>query len=430
MTGHEPAPIANPLMRHERAAVELASTTVTYGVALALLFGFLTALLIVPACEVRDMRAHVNEALADRERAATLHSAEGAWKGVVSANRALLAGLAGFERALERDSRMGRGLRPPTQALFTDRLGAGNERVYPGRDGWLYFRADVEYVTGPGFLHPGVMRRRVQTSDEWEGVPQPDPRPAIEQFAKDLAARGITLILMPVPLKPGVHPEHLATSAAHAGVIHNPSWAALLEELGRDGIPVFDPSDALAAVRRTAPAYLQTDTHWRPEAMEVVAGQLAAFIRAHVPLPDVTPPAVRIERREVTHVGDTARMLDLADDSTLFPAESVWLRRILRADGQLWTSSRGADVLLLGDSFSNIYSLASLEWGTSAGLAEQLSDTLGRPLDRLVQNDDGAFATREMLARDPDRLAGTRVVVWQFAARELAFGDWKLLPLR
>ena len=40
---------------------------------------------------------------------------------------------------------------------MTGWLGAGNERVYPGRDGWLFYRPDVEYLTGPGFLDPAVM---------------------------------------------------------------------------------------------------------------------------------------------------------------------------------------------------------------------------------------------------------------------------------
>ena len=118
-------------------------------------------------------------------------------------------------------------------------------------------------------------------------------------------------------------------------------------------------------------------------------------------------------------------MLDLPENDPLFPPETVWLRRILRPDGSPWRSSRDADVLLLGDSFSNIYSLESMGWGTSAGFAEQLSYVLRRPVDRLVQNDEGAFATRTMLQREPDRLTGKRVVVYQFSARELAFGDWR-----
>jgi alginate O-acetyltransferase complex protein AlgJ len=92
-------------------------------------------------------------------------------------------------------------------------------------------------------------------------------------------------------------------------------------------------------------------------------------------------------------------------------------------------ASDRAPTTALGDSFSNIYSLASMGWGESAGFVEQASYALARPVDRIVQNDDGAFATRAMLLRaGPERLGGKRVVIWQFAARELAFGDWRVLP--
>jgi hypothetical protein len=73
-------------------------------------------------------------------------------------------------------------------------------------------------------------------------------------------------------------------------------------------------------------------------------------------------------------------------------------------------------------------------WGEASGFVEQLSVALDRPVDRIVQNDQGASATRLMLEREVaaggERLASTRVVVWQFSARELAFGDWMVLPLR
>jgi len=123
-------------------------------------------------------------------------------------------------------------------------------------------------------------------------------------------------------------------------------------------------------------------------------------------------------------------MLDLPEGASLFPTETVWVRRVLSPDGTPWRSAREADVLLLGDSFTNIYSLESMGWGPSAGLAEQVSYVLGRPVDRLVQNDAGAFATRAMLQREPDRLTGKRVVIYQFAARELSFGDWRIIRMR
>ena len=80
------------------------------------------------------------------------------------------------------------------------------------------------------------------------------------------------------------------------------------------------------------------------------------------------------------------------------------MRRILTADGRPWRPDPTADVLLLGDSFTNIFSLEAMGWGTAAGLAEQLSFVLGRPVDRLVQNANGAFATREALARELARM--------------------------
>jgi len=102
-------------------------------------------------------------------------------------------------------------------------------------------------------------------------------------------------------------------------------------------------------------------------------------------------------------------------------------------DGAAWQPSRSADVLVLGDSFCNIYSLASMGWGDAAGLVEHLGRALGRPIDRIVQNDNGAYATRARLRQDiasgSDRLRGKRIVVLQFAARELAAGDWKLIDL-
>ena len=115
--------------------------------------------------------------------------------------------------------------------------------------------------------------------------------------------------------------------------------------------------------------------------------------------------------------------------SPLFPSEAVWLRRVLQPDGSAWRPSRDADVFVLGDSFSNIYALESMGWGTSAGFAEQLSYSLSAPIDRLLQNDQGAFATRALLQREPERLNGKRVVIYQFAARELIDGDWRVLPL-
>jgi hypothetical protein len=427
--------------REQFALIEIEHTSVSPFTVRLLLTFFLATITAVPTVELAVAAARHTEGIAaawshlsriPAEVHSHLTQAGGAslWDRTVSGNRIVLTGLSGFERALENVSVIGRSLRAPAQLVMTRWLGAGNERVYPGRDGWLFYRQDVEYVTGRGFLDPGQMKRRIAAVPAWMSPPQPDPRDAIIGFNHDLAARGITLIVMPTPVKPGVHPEMLARRYAGAdGVLHSPSYRAFVEDLQGHGVRVFDPSVVLAAGRRAAPQYLAADTHWRPEAMELVAERLGNVIVNAVQLPVLTDPGYRIERLEVRNIGDIARMLDLPEEIPVFPPESVWLRRVLDADGRPWRSSRNADVLLLGDSFSNIYALESMGWGTSAGFAEQLAYVLRRPIDRIVQNDEGAFATRTMLQREPDRLHGKRVVVYQFATRELTFGDWKVLPI-
>jgi alginate O-acetyltransferase complex protein AlgJ len=117
----------------------------------------------------------------------------------------------------------------------------------------------------------------------------------------------------------------------------------------------------------------------------------------------------------------------------LFPPQEVTVQQVLDPLGSLARPDPGADVLLLGDSFTNVYSQAELGWGQGAGLAEQLAYRLGRPVDRIAVNAGGSHTTRKRLAdllrADPGRLDGKEVLVYQFAVRELSQGDWKLVDL-
>jgi alginate O-acetyltransferase complex protein AlgJ len=436
VTNAQPAPT-----REEIAQREIGHTDVAPGTVRFLLVFFLLALCAVPAFELVSGRA---AAVAGNEppwahltrlpeeisaRVSTDAADAGPWKELLIGNRTVVQALIAFENALEDESRLAHILRPPTQKLMTAWLGAGNERAYVGREGWLFYRPDVEYLTGVGFLDPAYMNRRVDGVDQWTTPPQPDPRKAIVHFNRQLADRGIALIVMPVPVKPGIHPEQLSSRYADAGLpLQNRSYDTFLADLRREGVIVFDAAAVLADAVRASQAtqYLATDTHWRPEAMEAVASSLAALVRSRVSLPEAAA-GYRTEPQETRQLGDIAVMLDLPSKQILYPPETIAIRRVLAPDGTPWRPSRAADVLVLGDSFSNIYSLPTMGWGDAAGFVEHVSYALQRPVDRIVQNDNGAYATRELLRRGGDeRLSGKRLVIYQFAARELMFGDWRM----
>jgi alginate O-acetyltransferase complex protein AlgJ len=113
--------------------------------------------------------------------------------------------------------------------------------------------------------------------------------------------------------------------------------------------------------------------------------------------------------------------------------QTVQLEKVTVSDGAPWRPDRDAPVLVLGDSYTNIYSSEDLGWGESSGFAEHLSLALGYRVDKLARNDSGARAAREMLGAEAARVAGwldgKKVVVWVMAAREFVSGDWKPVPL-
>ena len=451
MNNHPPQPPVPPLSREEIAKLEIGSTEIAPWLAWAMTTAFLLVILAVPLAQT----------LYERSNAAAEPGASGwprslaivsglpdvagvfdrtqgdLWQRTLAANRHLLKNIDEYETRLQDESLLSHGLLPPTQRALAQLAGLGNEKAYLGRDGWLFYRPGVDYLTGPGFLDPLALAKRAKSGKSYAAPPQADPRPAIADFAHQLRRRGIALIVLPAPGKATIHPERLSSRCdAEQGLLENASFKEWKQAVEREGSLVFDPAPHLIERKRREgdAQFLKTDTHWTPEAAKDVAEQLGQFIAER----GLLPPAPRVEYRThsqaVENLGDIALMLRLPETQTLFAPETVRIRQVLDRGGRLWQPDPSSDVLLLGDSFTNIYSLEAMRWGAGAGLAEQLSLALGRPIDRIAQNDAGAYATRQTLAqeiaRGDDRLAGKRLVIWEFAARELAVGDWRIIPMK
>jgi SGNH hydrolase-like domain, acetyltransferase AlgX len=432
----EPTPETHrKVTREEEAELALKNTAFTPGSRPLLICLFLLVILCIPAIQFAvELRAphaegrlgtfNIYKAYPAWEKIRAVRSPKDLWRLLPRA-----AELKAVEETLESESVVSEWLLPRVQSVLTEKLGVGNEQVYLGTDGWLFYRPDVDYVTGAPFLDAATIRRRELAA----GV-QPDPVKAIVAFRDQLAARGIELIAVPIPMKPGVEAAKLSARAQNSVVLQNSSFSEFKARMQKAGIRLFDPAAALAerkTVTAHVPDYLQTDTHWRPETMELVAAKLAAFIQTAA---IASQTSLQVSDKEVTGVGDIARMLKLPEPQSVYRPETVTIHEVL-ADNAPWRPSKTADILLLGDSFSNIFSLGALGWGESAGFAEHLSHALGgRALDCILRNSDAAFATREILSRElargSDRLAGKKLVIWQFAARELAFGDWKMLDMK
>ena len=364
-----------------------------------------------------------------------------------------------YETQIERDSWLSQNTIPPFQAFATGVFGAGNERVYVARDKWLFLKAEIDYLTGKGFLDPKTLRRASKTEAKSEAKNpsktaakftaknrvEPDPLPAILDLGRQLKARGIALVVMPVPAKATIHPEQFAPAISNAmfGATsstrneylqpENVSFARFTHQLRAHGITVYQSAPVLLRAKclTREPQYLALDSHWTPQAMTRVARDLAHFVERRAVL-SLAKRHYTLRAARETNICDLELMLKLPKNQRIFRRTTVKTQRVLDERGVPLKPQRDAEVLLLGDSFSNIYSHGGF-WGRGAGLPEHLSFYLRRPVDKIAINGGGAAMNRLQWIQDlrgnRRDLRHVRVVILQFATRSLVNNNWKTLAL-
>jgi len=432
--------------REEIAKIEIGHTDISPAVTRTLSFGFIAVLLAVPIIQTIRELPSVPQWTApfvflwpkssEIKSIVSPPDGEGRFAQAKAMNQRLLIDISEYEKELKDRDVMVQWLIPRMQSIITGGLRGGNEKAYCGRDGWLFYRDDVDSLTGRGFLDPAALRQRAASGNELVAPPQPDPVKAIVDFRDQLAARGIELIIVPAPVKPSVQPEFYSSRyEGRSVIVQNPSFVEFKDRLTKADVSVFDPAELFAKDKASKPSeqlYLKTDTHWTPQAMERTAAALAAFAREKTTLSPASPDRYSTAEKTIAGVGDIALMLKLPKEQAIYPPEKLTIRQVIE-DDLLWRPDTSAEVLFLGDSFANIYSLEPMGFGESAGFVEHISLALGLPVDAITQNDAGSHATRTTLSNNMrkgrDRLEGKKLVIWEFASRELSSGDWKLLSM-
>lgn len=358
----------------------------------------------------------------------TSETAANAWSGspvirkVLDENRAALDWIKRTEDHVSKESPFSQALQPWVQSTLL-MTGEGVGEVMVGREGWLYYRPSFRFLTKPEGGKPGVSGYDASAK-------------AILAFARDLRERGIPLVIVPAWPKLAIQPEHFGAGRDALPATVQPlayeSWKQTLEA---GGVVVFDSAKALSEAKADHPdgAYLKTDSHWNPVGMKCVATGLASYLLDQKILgkgevvPQETSASVR-------NAGDLLRMLRLPERVSQTWEETTQISVVRRTDGSKWLPDRHSPVLVLGDSFCNIFSLAGMGWGEDAGFTEHLGAALMQPVDAMLRNGDGAHATRAMLARElssgQNRLEGKKVVVWEFAASQITEGTWPVISCK
>ena len=123
-----------------------------------------------------------------------------------------------FEKELNRQSFAQQFVQPRLQLSLCRDLGFGTTQCHSGRDGWLFYRPGIDWLTGPGLLDATRLAlRKRDLIEAGEANPSPDPRPAIRAFLEDCRKAGVELVVVPVPDKATVQSAELTARFAGHG---------------------------------------------------------------------------------------------------------------------------------------------------------------------------------------------------------------------
>jgi SGNH hydrolase-like domain, acetyltransferase AlgX len=329
------------------------------------------------------------------------------------------ANLRAYERNLEDASVVASTLRPWFQFAQFAWLRDGGEKALVGRDGWLYYK--------PGFDDMVARGSGLKTATK-------DPVATIVGFREELAARGIDLLVVPVPNKESVYPDRLTRRIPAGQSVISPTTQGVLAQLQSAGVECVDLFRVFAETRTNVAGfgrpqlYLTQDSHWSPAGVALAAQAVA---RRLVEKGWVKPGAMEYGERSAPaeRLGDVLRMLQVPRLERCATPENVGCVQVVRRDNaQAYQDDPNSTILILGDSFLRIY---EQDEPGSAGFIAHLAKELKQPLTSLVSDGGASTLVRQEMHRRPALLKNKRVVVWEFVERDIHLGNegWQSVPL-
>jgi hypothetical protein len=302
-----------------------------------------------------------------------------------------------------------------------------NMGAVPAGKGWLFLASELRFLSVGQFWGETAVNVSRASKPEWA-----DPMAAIVDFQKQLKARGIDLLLAPVPPKGSIYPEELDSAFGGAGGEPAPYLHRFYEELRSAGVDVLDLTETFRKNREheRGPVFCKTDTHWSGVGCVLGAQAIAEYARPKFSA-QAKAKEYRGEWKENVIKGDLVELL--APNAEKPDSEKLALRHVSeKGNGAQVEPDPNSPILLMGDSHTLVFHEFLAE---RAGLLDQLALELGFAPDLIGTRGSGATPVRLSLYRrslkEHDYLSKKKLVIWCFTAREFteASQGWQKLPV-
>jgi hypothetical protein len=305
-----------------------------------------------------------------------------------------------------------------------EKIGTGS--VVNGVEDWLFFKEELQHLAAGRFWGESAA-----AASGAKDKSIADPLPAIEEYSKQLAKRGMTLYLMPVPPKALIYPDKLAPILEKTSAIEELAlYREFYELLAARGVKVIDLLPKLLENRDKAILYCHTDTHYSGAGLALFARAAAEVIKKEGWYAAAEKKAFSKSKLMVTIRGDLSQMAGGTG-----PGEELELAVVTgKDDSRQVESDMNSPVILLGDSHALVFQAGGDLHARGAGLFDHLSAELGFAVDLLGIRGSGVTPAQikifQRSKQDAGYLKGKKALIWCFAAREFTgSGGWKKIPV-
>jgi alginate O-acetyltransferase complex protein AlgJ len=293
------------------------------------------------------------------------------------------------------------------QKKFLNSLPSG-QMGYEGKDGWLFFKKDLEYGTG---------------GDLADQPYEKNPVAHLAELKKILDKQNISFLFVTVPNKTQVYFEKLPfDSPSNPLTIVNPFERKFLNDLQDSGIEVIDLLPIFLKAKtedslNTESVYQKHDTHWTTRGLQITAELIAKRIKAYSWYPDASKSKIEFTGTDTVTVrqGDIVERLP-EQLRVKYPPVELKAHQIKNPDGSLSKSSKDAPIILMGDSFTGVFESVDCK---SAGVGSNIAEKTGLPIDIITSWGGGPLVREKFIRQRHETLGSKKLVIYMMVARDL-----------
>lgn len=228
-------------------------------------------------------------------------------------------------------------------------------------------------------------------------------------FHDSLEARGITLIVVPVPDKLQIAAAHYSEELS--GGLVAPQYEDWVESLQDEGVIVIDAVEKFLEKDRETPMFEAYESHCTSAARQVLAQMIADTINGM----DYDIPRKKWYLRD-TLVPGTGNLYHLKYDA--YPDYYVHVQKTVDENGKNYHGSKDAPIVVIGDSNANF------RWKVASNIGAFIAQATGIKTFTRSRIGGGNLGPTLFKGRS-DFLEGKKLVVWVFDGREL-YGKFRM----